>query len=58
MRQYTLFAKISATELNMSCGLLSIYAPPGEKSHSTSPRQLQRRYGFAVTTTEQNFKSP
>ena len=58
MRQYTLFAKISATELNMSRGQLSIHAPPGEKSHSTSPRQLQRRYGFAVTTTEQNFKSP
>jgi DNA replication protein DnaC len=27
-------------------------------SYSTSPRQRQRRAGFAVTTAEQNFKSP
>ena len=58
MRPYALFAKISATGLNMSRGQLPIHAPPGEKSHSTSPRRRQRRAGFAVTTTKQNFKSP
>ena len=58
MRQYTLFAKISATGLNMSRGQLPIYGPPGEKSHSSSPRRLQHRAGFAITSTKQNSKSP
>jgi hypothetical protein len=58
MRQYTPFATISATGLNMSRGQLPIHAPPGEQSHSTSPRRRQRRAGFAVATAEQNFKSP
>jgi hypothetical protein len=58
MRQYTPFATISATGLNMSRGQLPIHEPPGEQSHSTSPSRRQRRAGFAVTTAEQNFKSP
>ena len=58
MRQYTPFATISATGLNMSRGQLPIHEPPNEKSHSTSPSRRQRRAGFAVTTAEQNFKSP
>ena len=58
MRQHTLFATISATGPNMSRGQLPIHGPTGETSHSTSPRQRQRRAGFAVTTAEQNFKSP
>jgi hypothetical protein len=58
MRQYTPFATISATGPNMSRGQLPIHAPPGEQSHSTSPRRRQRRAGFAVATAEQNFKSP
>ena len=58
MRQYTLFATISPTGLNMRRGQLPIHAPPGDKSHSTSPRRLQLTAGFAVTTAEQNFKSP
>ena len=33
-------------------------ASPGEKSHSPSPRQRQRRAGSAITTTKQNTKSP
>ena len=58
MRQYTLSATINPTGLNMRRGQLPIHAPPGDKSHSTSPRQLQRPAGFAVTTAEQSFKSP
>ena len=58
MRQYTLFAKISATGLNMSRGQLPIHGPPGNKSHSSSPRRHQRRAGFAITATKQNSQSP
>ena len=51
MRQYTLFATISATGPNMSRGQLPIHGPPDETSHSTSPRRRQRRAGFAVTSS-------
>ena len=44
MRQYTPFATISATGLNMSRGQLPIHAPPGEQSHSTSPRPAPSRF--------------
>lgn len=58
MRQYMLFAKISAIELNVSRRRLPIYTPPGNKSHSSSPRRHQHRVDFAITATNQNSQSP
>jgi hypothetical protein len=39
MRQYTRFAKISATALNISRGQLLIHGPPGDKFHSPNPHR-------------------
>jgi hypothetical protein len=52
------FARIGATGLNISRGQIPIHGPPGEKSHSPTPRQRQRGAGFAITATGQNPKSP
>ncbi len=54
----TPFTKISANVLNISRCQIPILASPGGKSHSPSSRRFQRPAGSAVTTTEQNSKSP
>jgi hypothetical protein len=52
------FARIGATGLNVSSGRFPIHGPPGEKSHSPSHHQRQRRTDFAITSIKQNSKSP
>jgi hypothetical protein len=53
-----LFARITATEPIIRRGQFSIHAPTGEKSRSSGPRHRQRRASFAITSIEQNSKSP
>jgi hypothetical protein len=52
------FARISATGLNVSRGRFPIHGPPGEKSHSPSHHQRQRRTAFAITSIEQKLEIP
>jgi hypothetical protein len=49
---------ISANVLDIGRSRFPIHAPPGEKSHSPGSRLFHIRNGFAVTTIEQNSKSP
>jgi hypothetical protein len=54
----TPFTKIRPNGLDISCDQMPILDPAGATPHLPSSRRLQRRAGFAITTTEQNPKSP
>jgi hypothetical protein len=54
----TPFSKIRPNVLDISCGRIPLPDPPGETSYSTRPRQCQRRAGFAISSNEQDSKSP